>query len=616
MSVVQGSSVIGRLRSFARHSGGNVSLLFGVSMFPLLAASGVAIDYGASSNVRTKLASIADAAALVGASKVGKPYTEKAAAAEAEFKSMIASQGLTDITSVKFIELKEGIRVEANASVKPKFMGIFGVGPQVVAAAADAQLSMGNVEIALVLDNTGSMVNDMIALRDAAKSFTETVFTNTAAGGVRMSLVPYSASVNVGRLNMPMSAMDTGANSAHHAISLVGRRLGYIPNCKWVGESGWNPPDPGGSGKKGVSLPNPTTDFADAARELLGISSAHAQAVVTPGSDISTAVMVKETVSSPYVSSPTVVDVPVGYSHKGHPCGLYNPPKISHFDLFNRIKGAQWKGCVEARPEPFDVNDEPANAANPNTLFVPYFWPDEPDDNKNWPKYENNYLPDGPSPAGWVLEYSERQGNLFKYDGKATAVIKETAPDTSGPNKACGQALTPLTDNRSTILNEVNSMSHWNGGGTISSEGLMWGWRTLSPRGPFSAKGLASDKVKKYIVLMTDGENTMGEQDKKGPLLSEYGAYGYLAAGRFPIENYAQMEKYLDSRMDLACANAKAAGITIMTILFRVSDVTVKKRLEQCASSSTNAYIASDADSLKKAFSKISGNISSLRLVK
>jgi Flp pilus assembly protein TadG len=615
MSVTQGSSVFSQFRSFIRHNGGNVSLMFGVSMFPLLAASGVAIDYGASSNVRTKLASIADAAALVGASKVGKPYSAKESAAKAEFNSLVASQGLTDITTVKFTELKEGIRVEANASVKPKFMGIFGIGPQVVAAAADAQLSMGNVEIALVLDNTGSMINDMVALRDAAKDFTETVFTNTAAGGVRMSLVPYSASVNVGRLNMPMSGMDTGANNAQHGAALKGRRLAYAPDCKWIGES-WTPIDPGGSGKKGVSLPNPIIDFAGAARELLGVSSAQAQAVVTPGSDISTAVMFKDTINPPYVSSPKVVDVPVGYSHKGHPCGLYNPQTISHFDLFNRIKGAQWKGCVEARPEPFDVTDEPPNPGNPNTLFVPYFWPDEPDNSTNWPKYENNYLPDGPSPAGWTLEYYERQHNLFKYDGKATAIIKETAPDTSGPNKACGQALTPLTNDRTTILNEVSSMSYWNGGGTISSEGLMWGWRTLSPRGPFSAKGSASDKVKKYIVLMTDGENTMGEQDKSGPIMTEYGAYGYLRSGRFPAENYAQMEKYLDSRMDLACANAKAAGIAIMTILFRVSDPTVKKRMEQCASSSTNAYSASDATSLKKAFSNISGNISSLRLVK
>ncbi len=608
------------MRRFARHTGGNVSLLFGVSLFPLLAASGVAIDYGSSSNVRTKLASMADAAALVGASKVGKSHTEKAAAAEAEFKSLAAAQGLSGIAKAEFIELKDGLRVEASASVKPKFMGMFGAKPLMVAAAADAQLSMSNVEVALVLDNTGSMVKDMQSLRDAAKGFAETVFSNSTVGGVRMALVPYTASVNVGRLAMPMSTMDTGANSAHHAQSLRGRGLGYLQDCNWYpggGGGSWDPGDPGGSGKKGVSLPNPVLDFAAAARELLGVSSAQAQAAVTPTTDISQAVMKKKTVGAPSMSKEVTVEVPSGFIHTWNPCGLYNPEKISHFDLFSRIKGAQWKGCVEARPEPFDVTDEPPNASKPDTLFVPYFWPDEPDDNKDWPKAENNYLPDGPSPAGWSKWEWEGYANLFKYDGKTPAVIKETAPDTSGPNKACGQALTPLTENRSTILNEINSMSHWNGGGTISSEGLMWGWRTLSPRGPFSAKGLAYDKVKKYLVLMSDGDNSMGEQGNKwGPMLTEYGAYGYLRQGRFPAENYAQMDKYLNERMDVACKNVKASGVTVITILFRVNDDTSKKRMQQCASGKANAYLASDADSLKKAFSQISGNISALRLVK
>jgi hypothetical protein len=568
--------------------------------------------------MRTKLASIADAAALVGASKVGKPHSEKAAAAEAEFKSLLAAQGLTGSASAEFIELKDGIRVQAQASVKPKIMGMFGAKPQVVAAAADAQLSMSNVEIALVLDNTGSMVKDMEGLRDAAKSFTETVFTNSSVGGVRMSLVPYTASVNVGKLAMPMSAMDTGANSKHHAQSLRGRGLGYLQDCNWNpgGGGGWDPGDPGGSGKKGVSLPNPMIDFAAAARELLGVLSAQAQSVVTPGTDITKAVMTKDTVTKPYVKKDTVVDVPAGYIHIWHPCGLYNPEKISHFDLFNRIKGAQWKGCVEARPEPFDVTDEPPSPSNPNTLFVPYFWPDEPDDNKDWPKAENNYLPDGPSPAGWSKWEWESYANLFKYDGKATPVIKETGPDTSGPNKACGQALTPLSDNRQLLLNEIASMTYWNGGGTISSEGLMWGWRTLSPKGPFTAKGMAYDKVKKYLVLMSDGDNSMGEQGKWGPMLSEYGAYGYLRQGRFPAENYAQMDKYLSDRMEAACANVKAAGVTVITILFRVNDGATRNRMQKCASGKANAYLASDADSLKKAFSQISGNISSLRLVK
>jgi hypothetical protein len=51
---------------------------------------------------------------------------------------------------------------------------------------------------------------------------------------------------------------------------------------------------------------------------------------------------------------------------------------------------------------------------------------------------------------------------------------------------ACPGELLRLTSNRSTVLSKISCLKHWNGGGTISSEGIMWGWRTLSPRAPFA----------------------------------------------------------------------------------------------------------------------------------
>ncbi len=607
-------------KRFQGHQGGNVSLMFGLAIVPIIAAGGAGIDYSALSNAKTKIASIADAAALAGASKVGKTFAEKKAIAEKEFNALVQNQGLAGQVFSSITEIKDGVRVEASITIKPMFMGLVGASAQTIKAAADAQLAIGNVEIALVLDNTGSMKDDMVGLRDAATSFTDTVFASGSNGTVKMSLVPYSASVNVGSTKLSMSQMDTGVNSQFHGRALRYRQAGYFQDCNWNpgggGGGGGPSPDPGGSGKKGVSLQDPLKNFAEAARELLGIKPAYASAVVTPNTDLTTAVIKNESVDPPYAAKKTTVGVPNGWIHTWHPCGLYNPEKVSNFDMFNRIKGAKWKGCVEARPEPYDVTDEPPTAGKPDTLFVPYFWPDEPDKDPNWPDYVNNYLPDGPSPVGWSKWEWERFGSLFKYDGKQTASIKETAPDTSGPNKACGQELTPLTADKPTLMNEISKMNFWNGGGTISSEGLMWGWRTISPKGPLAVKGDAYDKVKKYIVLMSDGDNSMGEQHKWGPVMSEYGAYGFLRDGRFPSENYAQMDKYLSDRMDLACKNVKAAGITVVSVLFRVDDSSTKQRMRDCASGKNNAYEAKDAASLKKAFASISGDISKLRLTK
>ena len=50
---------------------------------------------------------------------------------------------------------------------------------------------------------------------------------------------------------------------------------------------------------------------------------------------------------------------------------------VKHLSLFNKL-GVSWKGCVEARPTPYNISDDAPDADTPDTLFVPYFAPDEP----------------------------------------------------------------------------------------------------------------------------------------------------------------------------------------------------------------------------------------------
>ena len=38
-----------------------------------------------------------------------------------------------------------------------------------------------------------------------------------------------------------------------------------------------------------------------------------------------------------------------------------------------------WAGCVRQRTEPYDVEDVSPSTGNPETLFTPFFAPDEPD---------------------------------------------------------------------------------------------------------------------------------------------------------------------------------------------------------------------------------------------
>ena len=83
---------------------------------------------------------------------------------------------------------------------------------------------------------------------------------------------------------------------------------------------------------------------------------------------------------------------------------------LTRFDLFDRFRNVSWSGCVDARAYPLDVNDTAASSGNPDTLFVPYFAPDEPDftytctsyrrngtcrkSDKDYDVYSNSYLAD------------------------------------------------------------------------------------------------------------------------------------------------------------------------------------------------------------------------------
>jgi hypothetical protein len=62
-------------------------------------------------------------------------------------------------------------------------------------------------------------------------------------------------------------------------------------------------------------------------------------------------------------------------------------------------------------------------------------------------------------------------------------------------------------------------------------EGIMWGWRILSPAPPFT-EGRPYDKKDndKFLIVMTDGENW--HQSRSNHNKSSYHAFGYASKGR------------------------------------------------------------------------------------
>ena len=293
-------------------------------------------------------------------------------------------------------------------------------------------------------------------------------------------------------------------------------------------------------------------------------------------------------------------------------------------------------------------------------MFVPYFWPDEPDYNMaNWAfqapglyangsgGFHNNFINDATYASGgttatiptsweWTLGGTWGAGQyILKYDATTkAAAISESGQTTAGPNAGCPEPLTPLTSNQTTVDAAINSMTYWYNGGTIISEGFMWAWRTLSPTTNFwnlSTPPAAYDSgTAKVIVLMTDGVNGLADNGNSNSSstssanISDYSAYGYLGGFRLgtvngitqygpvtsPTSPPTDLTTYFDNRLLAACANAKKAGITVYTVLFsaNISQTLAahsQSILQQCASTPSGSYEASDASSLNTAFANI-----------
>jgi Flp pilus assembly protein TadG len=607
-------------RRFCSSQDGSVAIIFALAFIPVLGISGAAVDYASATQTRARMTQAADAAVLATANQTNLSGDARSLYARRYFEANLAGLPVSDL-AVRIKDVGPALRIEADAKMTTNFMAFLGIDKMQLAVAAEVVRGGDNVEVALVMDTTYSMVNDLAGAKVAAKDFINMLQPNTGNGGLRLSVVPYIASVNPGRTNLGMSSMDVFAESSRHGVYFEGAMVGR-GNCIHGGGTGTSK-DPG-SGGNGAWLQDKLRKLANVGRELFGVSPAAALGE-TPKVTPPLQGTIYNIPAAKAAAPGAKFLVPTGFIRRGD-CEIINPKKINVFDLYDRIPNAQWRGCVEARPVPFDVTDDAPTSANAETLFIPYFWPDEEgtiSPTISSPYAVNNYMNDLSAPYGLTYNWPGTTGsgfaaNIFKYNGVNPALLTEEL----GPNKACPDELMRLSGDKSALLAKIDSLKVRQGGGTINSEGVAWGWRTLSPKAPF-ADGKAYGSAKKFIVLLSDGENEIGDlSGKKRPNgaipfpLSHYNAYGYLQEGPFPAETFVSAHSFLDERFRLVCQNAKAAGVQIISILFRENTARARNLMKSCASNDSFFYQAADTASLTKAFQRIATDIGKLRISK
>src|SRR6185503_5406594 len=203
--------------------------------------------------------------------------------------------------------------------------------------------------------------------------------------------------------------------------------------------------------------------------------------------------------------------------------------KTASHNLLTTLKNAAKKlGDVKVSIIPFDVT------VKLGTSYKDEFWVD--------------FNQNGIAKSSWegCIQDRDRTGGGVSINNNT----KDTTPvegddHTWFPAVQCGSLvrLKPLTDvfdpTGFTELNDkIDAMTP--AGNTNTTIGLVWGWHSLTPNLPLTQGAAVAPDLDKVIIMLTDGDNTEDRWTTTG--------------------------SQIDARMEMACANVKAANIKIYTV--------------------------------------------------
>lgn len=185
---------------------GNAAVIFGFAVIPLVAATGLAVDTVLAFNAEEQLQKSLDAAGLA----AGRATSDENIQTDARafFDSNFASaEGLATLTDFQVVPSANGslITLTATATLPTSFMQVFGHDMMTVRARTVVARQTTGLELALVLDITASMLDSskLTSLKTATRELLTILYgSRNTVDDLWVSIVPYIASVNVGRSNM------------------------------------------------------------------------------------------------------------------------------------------------------------------------------------------------------------------------------------------------------------------------------------------------------------------------------------------------------------------------------------------------------------------------------
>ena len=209
-----GRHIVGFAGKWSRATAGTISLLFGLSVFVIATAAGMGLDGIRTFRVASRASSAIDAAALAAAKAMNEDDSLSDAQLiqiaqqtyVANMQSFIAQGATSASPSVTIDRTNSRVTVNANLHVATTLMRIAGVNAVDVPKSGSVTYAMKRVELAMVLDVTGSMLDPsstgnakLVDAKLAAKDVVDILIKDGQPSALaKIAVAPYSAALNAG----------------------------------------------------------------------------------------------------------------------------------------------------------------------------------------------------------------------------------------------------------------------------------------------------------------------------------------------------------------------------------------------------------------------------------
>jgi Flp pilus assembly protein TadG len=452
-------------RRFAGANDGNIAILFGIAVIPIISFVGAAVDYTRASSARSSMQAALDSTALMVAKDLSEGTINTSqipTQADAYFKALYTNPEAKSVTINAEYTQNTGsgstILVKGSGNIETSFMRVVGFPTMDFKTNSTSTWGMKRMRVALVLDNTGSMDSNgkMGAMKKAATDMiTDLSAYSKKAGDVYISIIPFAKDVNVGTAKVDAAWINWSEWEAEPPI--LNDKSASINTDFKTAKAGSNCPFT--TNKHGfVCKDRPATQSG--AQTTWQIP---ANGYICPGLDNGNKWAGKANIyyNGCYTTT-TGSSASCGtFGPSRCTCSGSNNNKVCHFwrgddtpaTAAARPAHSTWTGCINDRDQSYDtLNTDPGSDVNDGT----------------------------PSKRFYAEQWSQ------------------CLPST----------VTPMSENWQALKDQINAMDA--SGNTNQAVGLAWGWQSLSTTNdPIKAPSKDANYVyKDYIVLLSDGLNT------------------------------------------------------------------------------------------------------------